>query len=1137
MPVKRRRRVSPQPGSAQSSSSKSTPSNAPWGWVGTEVQDAGDITHEHALRTCGLSRANNHPFCTNKHVARGPPAQSQPLGFPNNNEVAQDEIIDISDDEQLCTKAGCKSNPYCLNYSGQEKWDDEGKCKKLFSKLSVEENIPEDDSRNLDLPVGLKNLGATCYANASLQVWFRDLVFRNGVYRCCPPGDADAFKESPVFQLQVTFAALQASVESVFNPTKLVESLKLNTTEQQDAQEFSKLFLSHLDAEFKRQSQPEMQSLITNQFEGQQVYGTICDHCHAKSERASGFLELEISFDANARLEECVQTLLRTEKLTGDNQYYCSRCEALRDATRYTELRTLPPVLHFSLLRFVYDLTTMARKKVKHIVTFPSVLDMSPYVGPDDARSAADPRQKEQIIYELRGILLHKGSTAYYGHYEAQIYDSVMDSWYQFNDETVTKVTQLGDPILNGKAPNGAGPKPRAQKGNVARKRRVVQDSDDEDPAALQQAGKEEAALEQFDIQSKDAYMLVYTRRASNSIKSLPEPPIAALEVVKSLNTSHEQRCNEYASRQELLKQKFDHLRQQVIAIYRSWEVKSVDEPCVVLSQRALESWLTKECIDITFPKSSEEPNGLSESGQGHGRSISVEEILCDHGRLDPAKGASMKCITKSAATAISESTNCIFTPELVPDDVCSLCVETMFTERLYEQEHPKFVQAFDQVADVEGDDPGFWISKPWVRDWKLLRPRMHTHSQEDPAPDSGEFLGHVQCEHGGLSLNTAHRRRISQAGAALLQQLFPLWTPLPTDTQPCVICEVMLYSSKEDRREIRKRAEDEKAQFRNLLDNASTGLLAVELNKPSALISTDFYKSWKRWVTRPTEVSRPETIDNSAFLCEHSLLAFDPNHAPDLANFIVINQEEWDALTILYTGGPLISVEKRVDGVNLHKTRLMHDLAVCDTCNYKRLFDWEITEITVRLWGDKDPLAPPVDEPVRGKAIKSYSHKKGSRQSKRLREIKALGEQRKITVTRSSTVKDVKVILQEELDVPTISQRIYFRGAELTDNSTTMSALQVAAHDTFDMKEEKEVHELDDDSDEDIPPSKRLKEAERGFSGTLLGGGGEVPQSSSRGRTPSSELITGKGKSCPACTFINEIGMETCSICSSLLD
>ena len=69
------------------------------------------------------------------------------------------------------------------------------------------------------------------------KVWFQDLAFRSGVYKCQPLNKQN-FKESPIFHLQVTFAALQEGNKAVFNPVKLVESLRLRTTEQQDAQEY-----------------------------------------------------------------------------------------------------------------------------------------------------------------------------------------------------------------------------------------------------------------------------------------------------------------------------------------------------------------------------------------------------------------------------------------------------------------------------------------------------------------------------------------------------------------------------------------------------------------------------------------------------------------------------------------------------------------------------------------------------------------------------------------------------------------------------------------------------------------------------------------------------------------------------------
>ena len=58
---------------------------------------------------------------------------------------------------------------------------------------------------------------------------------------------------SPLFQLQVLFAFLEKSDQGVYDPAPFVNSLRLDTTEQQDAQEFSKLFLDLISREFKKQ--------------------------------------------------------------------------------------------------------------------------------------------------------------------------------------------------------------------------------------------------------------------------------------------------------------------------------------------------------------------------------------------------------------------------------------------------------------------------------------------------------------------------------------------------------------------------------------------------------------------------------------------------------------------------------------------------------------------------------------------------------------------------------------------------------------------------------------------------------------------------------------------------------------------
>lgn len=85
-------------------------------------------------------------------------------------------------------------------------------------------------------------------------------------------------------------------------------------------------------------------------------------------------------------------------------------------------------MLHFSVLRFVFDVSTLERKKSKYAIVFPRLLDMSPFLDTQKAESTLVPSKREHPaaasdLYELRGVLLHKGASAYHGHYEAQVYD------------------------------------------------------------------------------------------------------------------------------------------------------------------------------------------------------------------------------------------------------------------------------------------------------------------------------------------------------------------------------------------------------------------------------------------------------------------------------------------------------------------------------------------------------------------------------------------------------------------------------------------------------------------------------------------------------------------------------------------
>ena len=110
--------------------------SSPWGWVGTDVLDAAHITDEHRLAACGF----NQPLCANKYAPEYRQMQKEKQRRAKERKAREkrdsspaggtDEVIVISDTEEAqpeCTKKLCnKGNPNCLNYLGQDKWEDEG---------------------------------------------------------------------------------------------------------------------------------------------------------------------------------------------------------------------------------------------------------------------------------------------------------------------------------------------------------------------------------------------------------------------------------------------------------------------------------------------------------------------------------------------------------------------------------------------------------------------------------------------------------------------------------------------------------------------------------------------------------------------------------------------------------------------------------------------------------------------------------------------------------------------------------------------------------------------------------------------------------------------------------------------------
>jgi len=81
-----------------------------------------------------------------------------------------------SNQDLMYFRRNCPNNPQCLTGLGEEKY-----MKSLPAEvMSLESSLSE--LRDPTQYVGLKNLGATCYVNSLIQMWFHNEDMRYAIY-------------------------------------------------------------------------------------------------------------------------------------------------------------------------------------------------------------------------------------------------------------------------------------------------------------------------------------------------------------------------------------------------------------------------------------------------------------------------------------------------------------------------------------------------------------------------------------------------------------------------------------------------------------------------------------------------------------------------------------------------------------------------------------------------------------------------------------------------------------------------------------------------------------------------------------------------------------------------------------------
>ena len=283
-------------------------------------------------------------------------------------------------------KKNCVNNPWCLIDLHDEKkgiWKAKPLCMSMLGNdPAVMERKVQGDLHKLT-PSGIKNLGATCYLNVLIQMLFHNLLVRDAVFniqldqsddrvmnsmenividKVEAKNEKDSHMNMVIGALQDTFGHLDSCVKGDYDISLFVDLLELNKCEQQDPQEFSKLFFAKMDESrlpVRDPSLPNIKQLIS----GKETYSTTCLKCGAVSSRSNEFHEIGLNIEGCSDLQTALDGYQALETLDGENQFSCSGCNKKTDATRGVKITETPDLLIFKLMRYYYDRKTNEKKK------------------------------------------------------------------------------------------------------------------------------------------------------------------------------------------------------------------------------------------------------------------------------------------------------------------------------------------------------------------------------------------------------------------------------------------------------------------------------------------------------------------------------------------------------------------------------------------------------------------------------------------------------------------------------------------------------------------------------------------------------------------------------------------------------
>uniref|UniRef100_A0A8C1FKK3 Ubiquitin carboxyl-terminal hydrolase n=1 Tax=Cyprinus carpio carpio TaxID=630221 RepID=A0A8C1FKK3_CYPCA len=288
------------------------------------------------------------------------------------NGAAKDDLqtaIELSLQESQQAEAEQRELHRALEVSAEEN----AACvKRKRCEGSGESCSPADWIRQEDCPVGIRNVGNTCWFSAVIQSLFHLPVFRRLVLNYCL---SEREKRNIAFmqELRCLFALMVGSNRRFVDPSAAVELLRdaFRTSEaQQDVSEFTHKLLDWLEDAFQladKQNNPMVQ-LFYGTFVAERLHeGKIMSNIEQFGQyplQVNGFDDLDECLEG-AMVEGEIESLHSEQTMSSGQERWFSK---------------LPPVLTFELSRFEFNQSLGRPEKIHKKLEFPQVIYMDRYL-------------------------------------------------------------------------------------------------------------------------------------------------------------------------------------------------------------------------------------------------------------------------------------------------------------------------------------------------------------------------------------------------------------------------------------------------------------------------------------------------------------------------------------------------------------------------------------------------------------------------------------------------------------------------------------------------------------------------------------------------------------------------------------